>query len=156
MHSFYTSDKVIIELQQEENEQSSREGLAISHKIPDRNGFSTRCSKTKCIVLSHEPPSILYLLCSSPLVNCFTTRYKFVPGKSLKEEKPFFRPKKTVTELQSKDKVIKEQRSSTTGKLFYLLNPVWHGVGKQEKMLIFRATKGHLFIRLNELGRVSK
>ena len=23
------------------------------------------------------------------------------------------------------------------------VNPVWHGVGKQEKMLIFRATKGH-------------
>ena len=91
------------------------------HYVLARNGFLTRCSKTKCIVLSHEPPSILYLLCSSPLVNCFTTRYKFVPGKSLKEEKPFFRPKKTVTELQSKDKVIKEHRSSTTGKLFYLL-----------------------------------
>ena len=24
------------------------------------------------------------------------------------------------------------------------LNPVWHGIGKQEKMLIFRATKGQL------------
>ena len=87
-----------------------------SHFVLARNGFLTRCSKTKCIVLSHEHPSILYLLCSSPLVNCFTTRYKFVPGKSLKEEKPFFRPKKTVTELQSKDKAIKEQRSSTKGK----------------------------------------
>ena len=79
------------------------------HYVLARNGFLTRCSKTKCIVLSHEPPSILYLLCSSPLVNCFTTRYKFVPGKSLKEEKPFFRPKKTVTELQSKNKVEEPQ-----------------------------------------------
>ena len=41
--------------------------------------------------------------------------------KSFKEEKPFFRLKKTVTELQSKDKAIKEQRSSTKEKLFYLL-----------------------------------
>ena len=89
---------------------------SLSHKIPAWNGFLTRCFKTKCIVLSHEPPSILYLLCSSPLVNCFTTRYKFVPGKSLKEEKPFFRPKKTVTELQSKDKVFKDHRYYTKGR----------------------------------------
>ena len=99
----------------EKQKQISSEKIS-PHYVLARNGFLTRCSKTKCIVLSHEPPSILYLLCSSPLVNCFTTRYKFVPGKSLKEEKPFFRPKKTVTELQSKDKAIKEQRSSTRGK----------------------------------------
>ena len=111
----------LVNIQVHKNKNDSSSEKSSFHCVLARNGFLTRCSKTKCIVLSHEHPSILYLLCSSPLVNCFTTRYKFVPGKSLKEEKPFFRPKKTVTELQSKDKAIKEQRSSTRGKLFYLL-----------------------------------
>ena len=45
--------------------------------------------------------------------------------------------------VESFQVLVECTESRCSGKL-ETLNPVWHGIGKQEKLLIFRATKGQL------------